>query len=97
MLAKELGLGRKPKARPSPVAAPTAATPKPIEAVQEPDAKPMRRRRPRSASNTAGVANETVGEPTPAAFSRCLATASGKVGFHGHWAQRRKSRESFIR
>jgi hypothetical protein len=66
MLAKELGLGRKPKAPAGPAASATAAALKPAEAVQEPEAKPMRRRRPRSASNTAGVANETVAEPTPA-------------------------------
>jgi predicted transcriptional regulator len=66
MLAKELGLGRKPKASAGQVAAPTAAAPKPIEAVQEPEATPMRRRRSRSASNTAGVANVTTAEPTPA-------------------------------
>jgi predicted transcriptional regulator len=65
MLAKELGLGRKPKAPAGPLMAPKAA-PKPIEAVQEPEATPMRRRRSRSESNTAGVANETVAEPTPA-------------------------------
>jgi hypothetical protein len=66
MLAKELGLGQKPKASAGPVVAPTAAAPKPIEAAQEPEATPMRRRRSRSASNTAGVANETVADPTPA-------------------------------
>jgi len=66
VLAKELGLGRKPKAPAGPVASATAAAPKPVEAVQEPEAKPMRRRRSRSASNTADVTNETVAEPTPA-------------------------------
>ena len=66
MLAKELGLGRKPKAPAGPIASPIAAAPKPVEAVQEPESTPMRRRRSRSASNTAGVASETVAEPTPA-------------------------------
>ena len=66
MLAKELGLGQKPKASAGPVVAPTAAAPKPIEAAQEPEATPMRRRRSRSASKTADVANETLAEPTPA-------------------------------
>jgi predicted transcriptional regulator len=65
VLAKELGLGRKPKAPVGPAAS-SAAAPKPVEAVQEPEAKPMRRRRSRSASNTADMANETVAEPTPA-------------------------------
>ena len=65
MLAKELGLGRKPKARAAPAVSPTAA-PKPVDAVQEPEATPTRRRRSRSASNSADVANNTVSEPTPA-------------------------------
>src|SRR5271156_5087810 len=65
ILAKELGLGRKPKVPAGPVVSPTAA-PKPIEAVQEPEAKPMRRRRSRSASSTGDVTNETAAEPTPA-------------------------------
>jgi predicted transcriptional regulator len=55
-MAKELGLGRKPK----------AVAPKPVDSVQEPKATPTRRRRSRSASNTADVANKTVREPTPA-------------------------------
>jgi predicted transcriptional regulator len=63
MLAKELGLGRKPKAPAGLAASPPAAAS--VEAVQEHEAQPMRRRRSRSASNTAGVANETVTEPTP--------------------------------
>ena len=64
MLAKELGLGRKPKAPADPVAVPIPAAPKPIEAVQEPKATPRRRRRSRSASNTADVTIEKVAEPT---------------------------------
>ncbi len=64
MLAKELGLGRKPKTPAGLVVSPTAA-PKPVDAVQEPKATPTRRRRSRSASKTADVANERV-EPTPA-------------------------------
>jgi hypothetical protein len=63
MLAKELALGRKLRASAGPVAAPTAAAPKPIEAAQEPEATPMRKRRSRTASNTGGVANETVAKP----------------------------------
>ena len=64
MLAKELGLGRKPKARADPAVSPTAP-PKPVDAVQEPEATPTRRRRSGSASNNADVANK-VPEPTPA-------------------------------
>jgi predicted transcriptional regulator len=63
MLAKELGLGRKPKAPAASVASP--AVPEPIDTVQDPDATPTPRRRSRSASKTADVANETV-KPTPA-------------------------------
>src|SRR5713226_2033946 len=59
MLAKEVGLGRKPKAPAGLVVSPTAA-PKPVDAVQEPKATPTRRRRSRSASKTADVANERV-------------------------------------
>ena len=44
MLAKELGLGRKPKARADPAVSPTAP-PKPVDAVQELEATPTRRRR----------------------------------------------------
>jgi predicted transcriptional regulator len=69
MLAKELGLGRKPKAPAAPAGSPTSA-PKPVDAVQEPEATPTRRRRSRSASSTADVANETVAEPTPARKGR---------------------------
>jgi predicted transcriptional regulator len=65
MLAKELGLGRKPKAPAGPAVSPTGA-PEPVYAVQEPEAPPARRRRSRSASNTADVANGTVAEPSPA-------------------------------
>ena len=65
MLAKELGLGRKPKAQADPAVSPTAA-PKPVDAVQEPEVTPTRRRRSGSASNNADVANKTVPEPTPA-------------------------------
>jgi predicted transcriptional regulator len=64
MLAKELGLGRKPKAQADPAVSPTAP-PKPVDAVQEPEAMPTRRRRSGSASNNADVANK-VPEPTPA-------------------------------
>jgi predicted transcriptional regulator len=64
MLAKELGLGRKPKARADPAVSPTAP-PKPVDAVQEPEAMPTRRRKSGSASNNADVANK-VPEPTPA-------------------------------
>src|SRR5580704_1173219 len=69
MLAKELGLGRKPKAQADPAVSPTAP-PKPVDAVQEPEVTPTRRRRSRSASNNAAVANETVPEPTPARKKR---------------------------
>jgi predicted transcriptional regulator len=65
MLAKELGLGRKPKAPPGPVVSPTAAS-GPVDAVQVPEATPTGRRRSRSASKTADVANETLAKPTPA-------------------------------
>jgi predicted transcriptional regulator len=65
ILAKEVGLGRKPKAPAAPVVSPTAA-PEPVHAVQEPEATPTRRRRSRSATNIADVANETLAEPTPA-------------------------------
>jgi predicted transcriptional regulator len=65
MLAKELGLGRKPKAPAAPVVSPTAA-PKPADTVREPKATPARIRRSRSAPKTADVAKETVAEPTPA-------------------------------
>ena len=61
-LAKELGLGRKPKVPAGPVVSPTAA-PEPVHAVQQPEATPTRRRRSRSATNTADVANETLAEP----------------------------------
>src|SRR5580692_12957054 len=63
-MAKELGLGRKPKAQADPVVSPTAP-PKPVDAVQEPEAMPTRRRKSGSASNNADVANK-VPEPTPA-------------------------------
>jgi predicted transcriptional regulator len=69
MLAKELGLGRKPKAPPGPVVSPTAA-PELVTAVQEPEATPTGRRRSRSASKTADVANETLAEPTRASKRR---------------------------
>jgi predicted transcriptional regulator len=69
MLAKEVGLGRKPKAPAAPVVSPTAAQ-KPVDTVQEPKATPTRRQRSRSVSNTADVANETVAEPTPARKGR---------------------------
>jgi predicted transcriptional regulator len=69
MLAKELGLGRKPKTPAAPVVSPTAA-PKPVDAVQEPKATSTRRRRSSSASNIADVTNETVAEPTPARKKR---------------------------
>ena len=65
MLAKELGLGRKPKAQAGPTVSPAAA-PEPADAVQERKATPTRRRRSRLASNNADVANNTVPEPTPA-------------------------------
>jgi predicted transcriptional regulator len=65
MLAKELGLGRKPKPQADPAVSPTAP-PKPVDAVQEPEATPTRRRRSGAASNNADVANKTVPEPTPA-------------------------------
>jgi predicted transcriptional regulator len=68
MLAKELGLGRKPKAQADPAVSPTAP-PKPVDAVQEPEATPTRRRRSGSASNNADVANK-VPEPTPARKKR---------------------------
>src|ERR1700746_3174239 len=44
MLAKELGLGRKPKVQAGPAVSP-AAPPKPVDAVQEPEVTPTRRRR----------------------------------------------------
>jgi predicted transcriptional regulator len=65
ILAKELGLGRKPKAQAGSAVSPTAA-PKPVDSVQEPEAMPTRRRRSRSASNNADGANKTVPESTPA-------------------------------
>jgi predicted transcriptional regulator len=65
VLAKEFGLGRKPKAQAGPAVSPTLAS-KPVDAVQEPEATHTRRRRSRSASNNADVANNTVPEPTPA-------------------------------
>ena len=65
VLAKKLGLGRKPKAQTG-LAVSSAAAPKPVDSVQEPEATPTGRRRSRSASNTADVANKTVPEPTPA-------------------------------
>ena len=65
MLAKELGLGRKPKGQADPAVSPTAP-PKPVDAVQEPEVTPTRRRRSGSASNNADVANKTAPEPTPA-------------------------------
>ncbi len=81
MLAKELGLGRKPKAPAGPAVSPIAA-PEPVYAVQEPETPPTRRRRSRSASNTADVANDTVAERTPPRKRRprswvSLATARG--------------------
>ena len=63
-LAKELGLGRKPKAPAGPAVSPSAA-PEPVYKVPEPEAPPTRRRRSRSASNTADIANEPLVEPTP--------------------------------
>src|SRR5216684_4395004 len=54
LLAKELGLGRKPKAPAGP-AAPASAAPEPVHTVLEPELPPKRRRRSRSASNTAHV------------------------------------------
>jgi MucR family transcriptional regulator, transcriptional regulator of exopolysaccharide biosynthesis len=54
MLAKELGLGRKPKAR-ADRAVSSTAPPKPGDPIQEPEATPTRRRRSRSASNKADV------------------------------------------
>src|SRR5260370_5395900 len=65
MLAQELRLGRKPKAPASPALQPIAP-PKPVDAIQELEATPTRRRRSGSASNNAAVANKTVPEPTPA-------------------------------
>jgi len=65
LLAKELGLGRKPKAPAGP-AAPASAAPEPVHTVLEPELPPKRRRRSRSASNTAHVGNEPLAEPTPA-------------------------------
>ena len=65
VLAKELGLGRKPKAPAGPAVSPSAP-PEPVYTVPEPEAPPTRRRRSRSASNTADVANEPLVEPTPA-------------------------------
>src|SRR5712691_8792517 len=81
MLAKELGLGRKPKAPAGPAVSPIAA-PEPVYAVQEPETPPTRRRRSRSASNTADVANDTLAERTPPRKRRprswvALATARG--------------------
>ena len=50
VLAKELGLGRKPKAPAGPAVSPSAP-PEPVYTVPEPEAPPTRRRRSRSASN----------------------------------------------
>ena len=57
MLAKELGLGRKPKAQAGSAVSPPPAAPKPLDLAQEPKATPTRRRRSHSASNNADVAN----------------------------------------
>ena len=65
VLAKELGLGRKPKVQAGSAVSPTAA-PKPVDAVQEPEATATRRRTSRSASNTADAANEPAAESTRA-------------------------------
>jgi predicted transcriptional regulator len=65
VLAKELGLGRKPKAPAGPAVSPPAA-PEQVYTVPEPEAPATRRRRSRSASNTADVANEPLVEPKPA-------------------------------
>jgi predicted transcriptional regulator len=64
VLAKKLGLGRKPKAQTGLAVSPTAA-PKPVASVQEPEATPTRRRRSRSASTNADVASKTAPETTP--------------------------------
>jgi len=60
ILAKELGLGRKPKTQPDKVMPPTASVP----AHAEPDATSTRGRRSRSASKRADVASEAVSQPT---------------------------------
>jgi predicted transcriptional regulator len=65
VLAKELGLGRKPTAPTAPAVSPSAA-PEPVYTVPEAEAPPTRRRRSRSASNTADVADEPLVEPKPA-------------------------------
>jgi predicted transcriptional regulator len=65
VLAKELGLGRKSNPQAGPAGSPAAA-PKPVDSVREPEATPTRRRRSRSASNNADVADKTVPELTPA-------------------------------
>jgi predicted transcriptional regulator len=62
-LAKALGLGRKPAAETVPEAA--RAVSAPADTDRKSEATPTRRRRSRSASKTADVANETV-KPTPA-------------------------------
>jgi predicted transcriptional regulator len=56
ILAKEFGLGRKPKAQAGSAMSPPGA-PKPLDSAQELEATPTRRRRSRSASNNADVAN----------------------------------------
>jgi predicted transcriptional regulator len=65
VLARKFGLGRKPKAQTGLAVSPIA-TPKPVDSVQEPEATPTRRRRSRSASTNADVANRAVPETTPA-------------------------------
>src|SRR5213592_2968746 len=61
-LAKSLGLGRKPAAHATTAVLPPAATP--VDVDQGSEATPTRRRRSRSVSKSADVANEAVAAPT---------------------------------
>jgi predicted transcriptional regulator len=63
-MAKALGFGRKPKAQAGPAVSP-AATPKLVDANQMSEATPAPRRRSRSASKSADVADEAAAAPTP--------------------------------
>jgi predicted transcriptional regulator len=67
-LAKSLGLGRKPAAQATQAVSPPAATP--VDVDQGSEATPTRRRRSRSVSKSADVANEAVSVPTPTRNAR---------------------------
>jgi predicted transcriptional regulator len=73
-MAKELGLGRKPKAEAGPAVTPTALPTSTADGKSE--ATPTPRRRSRSASKSADVASEPVPVPTPPTRRRSLAGTS---------------------